>query len=294
MKKTISIRMMEALRRGRKKLGKEAQERLRDYIKSQMIDRAFFMDKSGREDIYYTAFGLMLAYMFGVEVDLETVNLRLRKYDEKGEEKQDLIHYAAFVRCVMLAELLGKHELRMAAKQFFSFGKTIEIPIFATFPHNDRLTPYSRFVELSLKEDTGMKMSGKEQIIESLGDYKIQGGGYSNIAGGCSAATNATVAALFVKGQLAGYEANEDVKSLYDSQTASGGFLAAEQTPLPDLLSTATALFALSSYGVTPKVHAEPFIEAHWLESGGFSATVMEENSDIEYTFYGILALGTC
>jgi hypothetical protein len=29
------------------------------------------------------------------------------------------------------------------------------------------------------------------------------------------------------------------------------------------------------------------------LDSGGFSATLLEDTSDVEYTFYGLLALGT-
>ncbi|KAA6313583.1 hypothetical protein EZS27_035667, partial [termite gut metagenome] len=65
-------------------------------------------------------------------------------------------------------------------------------------------------------------------------------------------------------------------------------------TPLPDILTTATALFVLRCYGVEPRIRPDSFIEAHWLESGGFSPTILEEISDIEYTFYGLLALGTC
>jgi hypothetical protein len=59
------------------------------------------------------------------------------------------------------------------------------------------------------------------------------------------------------------------------------------------LLSTATALFALRCYGVEPRYSAVDFIEGHWLDDGGFAATLLDDESDVEYLFYGLLALGT-
>jgi hypothetical protein len=145
-------------------------------------------------------------------------------------------------------------------------------------------------------EDMRWQIHNKKEIIESLDSYRVPSGGYSNRVGGLSASTNATAAALSVRGQLAGYRYNltGDVKWLYELQDESGGFCANRQAPLPDMLSTATALFALRCYSIKPRVEPISFIEAHWLESGGFAPTLAERNSDIEYTFYGILALGTC
>jgi prenyltransferase beta subunit len=110
-------------------------------------------------------------------------------------------------------------------------------------------------------------------------------------AGGI-ATTNATVAALAIRGQLCGYQDNDDIRFLMLSQDESGGFYACASASIPDLLSTATALFILKCYGVTPRFDATDFINAHWLSSGGFGATLMDEAGDVEYTFYGLLALG--
>jgi hypothetical protein len=62
---------------------------------------------------------------------------------------------------------------------------------------------------------------------------------------------------------------------------------------MPDLLSTATALFTLRCYDMPPRYSAQEFVEAHWLDNGGFGATILDSSSDIEYLFYGLLALGT-
>ena len=83
------------------------------------------------------------------------------------------------------------------------------------------------------------------------------------------------------------------VQRLLDMQHESGGFLAHEGAPLPDLLSTAVALFALSQQHVCLPYDVHPFIEAHWQEDGSFAATLLDEYGDVEYVFYGLLAIGS-
>ena len=75
-------------------------------------------------------------------------------------------------------------------------------------------------------------------------------------------------------------------------QDETGGFHATDVSPIPDLLSTAVALFTLRLVGV--EAHgATDFIHAHWLDNGGFAPTILDDYSDVEYVFYGLLALGS-
>ena len=127
----------------------------------------------------------------------------------------------------------------------------------------------------------------------SLARYQTAEGGYANVAGWATASTNATTAALTVIGQLTNYLPNAALTYLRNSQQPTGGFSATAVSPMPDLLSTATALFTLKNYGVTPCYPASDFVEAHWLPNGGFAPTLLEEESDVEYLFYGLLALGS-
>ena len=82
------------------------------------------------------------------------------------------------------------------------------------------------------------------------------------------------------------------VEWLQQRQDETGGFYASEQAPVPDLLSTAVALFTLHLIGAEFK-DALSFIQAHWLDNGGFTPTLYDDYSDVEYVFYGLLALGT-
>ena len=290
MKQTISIKMLNTLCKGKKNLSGEAQKRIKQYICSQMEDCTFFVDKSRRKDVYYTVFGLMLSYVFGVQVNCEEARSQL---EINKPNEHNLIHYSAYMRSKMILELLEGNKAGIILSRLFPTEEET-LPVFTEFPHNDPHSPYSVFILLSLLEDIGCRLRNKKEMLESLNLYRVPDGGYSNIAGGSSAATNATAAALCIKGQLEKYNVNEEVEYLFRLQDKSGGFFATAQSPVPDILSTATALFVLSCYKKAPLVEPDSFIEAHWLDSGGFAPTLLEDKSDIEYMFYGILALGAC
>lgn len=105
---------------------------------------------------------------------------------------------------------------------------------------------------------------------------------------GSGGGTNAWAARL-----AAASEADSELtEKLLAMQHVSGGFLAYRGVAMPDLLSTAVALFALQRHHVRPRYDVNGFIEAHWQEDGSFAATLLDEHGDVEYEFYGLLALG--
>jgi prenyltransferase beta subunit len=75
-----------------------------------------------------------------------------------------------------------------------------------------------------------------------------------------------------------------------------GGFLAMPRAPIPDLLSTATALHALACLEEPlPQSAREAcldFLDSLWTAEGGFHGHWADDHLDVEYTFYGLLALG--
>ncbi len=74
-----------------------------------------------------------------------------------------------------------------------------------------------------------------------------------------------------------------------------GGFFATPMAPMPDLLSTATALHALAALQVDFEAIKEPcidFVDSLWTNQGGFYGNWAEDRVDCEYTYYALLALG--
>lgn len=276
------------MQRGQAAIGEQAQVLIADFIRSQRGKGGGAIDKQEREDIYYTSFGWLLQSIFGVEDSTS----RRREYLESIDPSSlDVIHYAAYMRCRLLA----------SANKGFGLGTMMALlkstPVrqkesFENWPNGDADSPYSSFLWYSLLEDTrNEKLWSKGQ---NLADYLAEDGGYANLKQQQQGSVNATAAALMVLGQTEGFKAETTgVEQLRNMQLPSGGFKATAETPMPDLLSTATALFTLRCYGVEPLYLAEEFIEAHWLDNGGFAATLLDNSSDVEYLFYGLLALGT-
>ena len=84
-------------------------------------------------------------------------------------------------------------------------------------------------------------------------------------------------------------------KELLDRFHPSGGFSATTQRCEPDLLSTATALFALVEMGADLDAIRRPcldYVQSLWRDSGGFAGHVADGYEDVEYTFYALLAIG--
>jgi hypothetical protein len=74
-----------------------------------------------------------------------------------------------------------------------------------------------------------------------------------------------------------------------------GGFKAFPRAPIPDLLSTAVALHALDGLQVDfshLKESLLDFVDSLWSAEGGFHGHWADDDLDVEYTYYGLLALG--
>ena len=64
---------------------------------------------------------------------------------------------------------------------------------------------------------------------------------------------------------------------------------------MPDLLSTAVALHALDGMQVDFSASRDAlldFVDTLWSAEGGFFGHWADETIDLEYTYYGLLALG--
>lgn len=84
-------------------------------------------------------------------------------------------------------------------------------------------------------------------------------------------------------------------EALLDRFCDGGGFSATAACKIPDLLSTATALFALQVLNANLDSIRNPcldFVESLWRDSGGFAGHVEDRFEDVEYTLYALVAIG--
>lgn len=162
----------------------------------------------------------------------------------------------------------------------FSPRKLLRVPIHLTVQEsNHQETVYGRFFDFIENElKLGLK-SGKDETIEvEMNMPKVK-------------TTNAVCCILAMQHQTGSQLDAMLVEWLRQRQDTTGGFYASDAAPIPDMLSTAVGLFTLRLIGVRAS-DASDFIKAHWLDNGGFAPTLYDNYSDVEYVFYGLLALG--
>ena len=215
MKIPLMVKVYFRLRKGWKRLNKDAQQQVRQYLLSQRRAEGY-LNAGGQVDAYYTQFGRVL----------EVITL-------KGICNPRL-------KALVVKESMGRDTIY---GQFFAFlsGDSYIIPQTSDIKH---LTSTAACCILAMQHQTG------EALDTTL------------------------------------------ISWLKERQDDTGGFRASEVSPVPDLLSTAVALFTLRLIGEQPQ-SASRFIEAHWLDMGSFAPTLLDEYSDVEYLFYGLLALGS-
>jgi hypothetical protein len=160
-------------------------------------------------------------------------------------------------------------------------------------PHS---TAYGVFVALGAYQDLGKNPPRPLELIRCLKRLESDDGAWSNQPGMKTGSLNATAGAVTLIRHL-GFPVNQAVGDWLLAQVhTEGGFKAIPQAPIPDLLSTATALHALSALERSLPSHLHEiclnFLDTLWNAEGGFHGHWSDDHLDPEYTFYGLLALG--
>ena len=290
---SLRLQLLQVARLAPRLLG-ESTDLVRDFFRQRLLPEGAGIDRSGKPDLYYTIFTLAGFQALDLPVPLEQVEHFLRGYGEGTG--LDFVHLSALARCwgIVGKEKLGKERERPLLERIEAFRKPD-----GGYEGDHRLaygTAYGAFVALGAYEDLGRTPPHPLKLIQNLKLLETTDGAWSNIPNGKIGATNATAAAVTLIRHL-GFPVNQRVADWLLAQVhPRGGFLAAPGAPMPDLLSTATALHALAAMDcrLPSAVHERclDFIDTLWNAQGGFHGHWADDELDVEYTFYGLLALG--
>lgn len=317
------LRILRIAARSRDSLQQEAVGSILDYIRSQRGTDGGFCDRSGRPDLYYSFFGLAGLAALGAFEELRHTRPYLDA--ERAWETLDPVHLICLVRSRALLRarpLLGL-ALRPTAGAWLARGERLLARRFRTtggqaarrfaaclqrfrspdgalaaapHPPPGEASLYLTFLALLAGEEIGAALPESDAVSEVLAACNCPDGGFGSRSGMTSGVVSATSAALVLQHRHAPPVGERSVRWLRERQDASGGFLATAAAPFPDLLSTATALLALCWIDqplASARIDlAEGFVAEHWNEDGGFCGSLPDPSSDLEYTFYGLLALG--
>jgi len=290
---SLRLQLLQVARLAPRLLG-DSTGLVRDFFRRQITPEGGGRDRLGRAELYYTIFTLAGMQALDVEVPLDRVASYLRSFG--NGENLDFVHLSALARCwaVVGVNRMPPHLDRALLSRIETFRKPD-----GGYEGDSKLahgTAYGAFVALGAHEDLGHLPPQPLKLVQSLKCLETPDGAWSNVPGALIGATNATAGAVTLIRHL-GLPVNQTVGDWLLAQAhPQGGFVAVPGAPIPDLLSTATALHALAAMDrrVSSDVHERclDFLDTLWSGEGGFHGHWADDHLDSEYTFYGLLATG--
>lgn len=261
LKKIRANSVENVLSRSLRLLDEATRLELREFIKKKQTSEGGFPDRAGKCDPYYTLFGFFIADALGIK----EVMPALRSYVDTTSVSGNLKGINQKCAVILSVKLSG----------------TANLP--ESLRNNEKIhVPYSDFIN--------MLVYYYSEDFYSL--YRVRRK-LRRLAGRSDLPCSVTAANLVLEG-CTGSETGVTDRRLRDFYRGNGSFSAVKGAPQGDLLSTGVALYALRFINSDIRI-IKPDCLA-WIDSlysdGGFCATSFDTEPDVEYTFYGLLALG--
>lgn len=299
--------MIAFLRNALDLLDEQGREEVLQFIASQQNSDGGFMDRAGKSDLYYSLFGGMMLRAWGMghraesreaeDRRPETGDRRPETEDRRPEKEirddvESLLKFKEFIDCQSNSKVPGFIErccLALLQKEFgtgrFSRLKSL-LSLGRSFweeRHSINLS-YRSFV-LFLTLDAVFPFPAISKRLS----WRISSGTTVDQHSPCS-----EVAAKVFLQKMMNQDGTEEQKLLTSFICESGGFKAFQHLQQADMLSTAVALFALKDDGSDLRLLKPAclgFIQSNFAD-GAFLSGDGDQTADLEYTFYGLLALG--
>ena len=265
---------------------------VRNFYARQFNELGAASDRDGKPDLYYTIFALAGAQTLDVPLPAERTRAWLTTFGDGAA--LDFVHLGAIARCWAVVGSLSPELVKAILARLEKFRQPdggYNSSASAGFG-----TAYDAFVALGAYQDLGKTPPDILDLLRSLKRLEAVDHSWTNLPGQKTGSLNPTAAAVTLISHL-GFPVNSAVGDWILAQAhPQGGFLAVPGAPVPDLLSTATALHALACLNrrLPSEVHEKclDFIDTLWTAEGGFHGHWADDFLDAEYTFYGLLALG--
>lgn len=294
------LQLLQVGRLARRSLG-ESTGLVVGFLASQAAAGGGYVDRGGRADLYYTSFALDALHALDAFAPDEPHAVRTRGFLEgfAAGDGLDFVHRACLARAwagqppARLPDGLQGRLLDAIAEHRSIDGG------YSARRGADRGTAYGCFLGLNARADLRAPVPPRgpeaDALAACVAAVRARDGGWANTADQAEGSTTATAAAVSVLRSLDRPVPPDVGEWILARRHPAGGFTAAPDAPIPDLLSTAVALHALDALEVPWRQWREDvldFIDSLWTSEGAFHGSWADDHADCEYTFYGLVALG--
>lgn len=265
---------------------------VRDFVAGQLNEDGGFRDRGGRSDLYYSVFGLSCMEALMMEIPRDKIIGWLETFGT-GDDL-DLVHLCALARCWSAVEEPDRHAAAIC-KRLLDW-RTPDGG-FNALPKAETATAYANFLVLAAFQDLEQEdsLTAASMLAATCNALRSRDGGFANEPNMPVGNVPAVAAAEGVMRSVGDGAPLDAGRWLLEKSYAAGGFFAVPAAPMPDLLSTATALHALAGMKLPITDIREDcldYLDSLWVNRGGFFGNWGDDRLDLEYTFYGLLALG--
>ncbi|MGB0745084.1 MAG: prenyltransferase/squalene oxidase repeat-containing protein, partial [Opitutales bacterium] len=262
---SLRLEMLQVARLSPELLG-DSSDLVAAFIQSQQAPEGGFLDLDNKPDLYYTVFAINGLLALQKELPRETLTPYLTRFKELSN--LDFVHLCCLARCLANLELAPPPDLAEALAAYRSQDGGFEAE-----PNQETGSVYGCYLALGAYQDIGSELPDPGGLIACVESLRTEDGAYANEAGLPMGTTPSTAAAVDILRTL-----DQPIDSvvgdwLLEQCHPDGGFFAMPLAPMPDLLTTATALHALSGLQRDIEAIREPcldFIDTLWTNRGGF------------------------
>lgn len=281
--------MLQVARLAPTVLGAEATALVERFIRSKHHSDGGFQDRGGRSDLYYTVFALDGLAALQVPLPLEPVREFLRTFGNGAS--LDFVHLCCLTRLwAYFPESDRPQDLLPRAEKWRTPDGG-----YHQRPGSAQTSAYGVMLAGAAYLDWKRRPPRSWKLAWSLRALRTGDGAWANEPGMAEGSTTATAAAVTFYRHAHLTPPAELGRWILDQAHPDGGFKAFPRAPIPDLLSTAVALHALDGLQADfshLKEKMLDYVDSLWCADGGFHGHWADDDLDLEYTYYGLLALG--
>jgi len=287
-KMSLRLEMLQVARLAPTVLGTDATALIRDFTLAKKNPDGGFQDRGGKSDLYYTSFAVDILTALQTELP-EGLGAFLETRDPGT---LDFVHLCCLARLASTISSRGWVTDVLSEIESYRTGDGG----YNQTPDADTGSAYACLLAFGAYADHRLSPPDADGIADCLGSLTNPDGSFANDHQLPIGNSPATAAAITLSRSLRLPLARSTPEFLLSClHPDSGGFLPFPGAPLPDLLCTAVSIHALDGLQVplgTFRENTLDFIDTLWTAEGGFFGNWEDDSLDLEYTYYGLLALG--